>query len=176
MNKEDCFHLGHVAKSIGFKGQVSVLIDATNPYEYSKLESVFVEINNVLVPFFIDSISINDKGFAKIKFSGVDTEEQSKSLVKKPVHLPLTHLPKLEGNQFYFHEVVGYKVEDTTRGDIGEIVQVVELNNNPLLEIKFEGKEILIPLQDEFIVEINKKDKIFKVNCPEGLIDLYLNV
>ena len=176
MNKEDCFHLGHVAKSIGFKGQISVLIDATNPYEYSKLESVFVEINNVLVPFFIDSISINDKGFAKVKFSGVDTEEQSKSLVKKQVHLPLSLLPKLEGNQFYFHEVVGFKVEDDEKGPIGIINQVIESNNNPLLEVNFEGKEILIPLQDDFIVEIDKVKKVFKVKCPEGLIDLYLDV
>jgi 16S rRNA processing protein RimM len=175
MNKEDCFNLGHVAKSIGFKGQVSVFIDATNPYEYSKLESVFVEINNVLVPFFIDTISINDKGFAKVKFEGVNDEAYSKSLVKKQMYLPLNLLPKLDGKHFYFHEIVDYKVEDKTKGFIGTIQQVVEVNNNPLLEILFEGKEILIPLQDEFLIDLDRQNKTLKVDCPEGLIDLYLN-
>lgn len=175
MNKTDCFHLGHIAKSLGFKGHVSVFIDATNPFEYSEMESVFVEINNVLIPFFIESISINDKGFAKVKFEGVDTEEQSKSLLQKQMYLPVSLLPKLEGNHFYFHEIVGYKVEDKNHGFIGEIVQVIELNNNPLLQIDFEGKEILIPLQDQFLLEINKLEKSIKVDCPTGLIDLYLN-
>lgn len=175
MNKEDCYNLGHVAKSIGFKGQVSLFIDATNPFEYSKLESVFVEINNALVPFFIDSISIGDKGFAKVKFEGVDNEADSKALVKKQLFLPLSFLPKLEGNHFYFHEVEGFSVVDKEKGNIGQIIKVLEVNNNPLLEIDNQGKEILIPLQDQFILKVDRDNKEFHVNCPEGLIDLYLN-
>ncbi len=175
MNKQDCYNLGHIAKIVGFKGQISAFIDATNPYEYSELESVFVEINNALVPFFIDSISINDKGFAKIKFEGVDTESEAKALVKKQLFLPLTILPKLEGNHFYYHEVEGFKVQDKAKGFIGEVIKVLEVNNNPLLELSFEGKEILIPLQDEFLLNVDRQNKILEVNCPEGLIDLYLD-
>lgn len=175
MNQQDCYNLGHIAKIVGFKGQISALLDVTDPYEYSELESVFVEINNALVPFFIDFISINDKGFAKIKFEGVDTEQAAKALVKKQLFLPLTILPKLEGNQFYFHEIEGFKVNDQQKGFIGKVVKVLEVNNNPLLELNFEGKEILIPLQDEFLIKVDRESKNLEVKCPEGLIDLYLN-
>lgn len=175
MNQKDCYILGHIAKSVGFKGQISAFIDATNPYEYSKLESVFVEINNALVPFFIDSISINDKGFAKIKFEGVDTEEEAKALVKKQLFLPLSILPKLDGNHFYYHEIEGFKVHDQKKGIVGNVIRVLEVNNNPLIEIDANGKEVLIPLQDEFLIKVDREKETLEVNCPDGLIDLYLN-
>ncbi|MCB0478011.1 MAG: 16S rRNA processing protein RimM [Crocinitomicaceae bacterium] len=175
MNQQDCYILGHIAKSVGFKGQVSAFIDATNPYEYSELESVFVEINKALVPFFIQSIDINDKGFAKIKFEGVDTEEDSKALLQKQLYLPLTVLPPLEGNHFYYHEVEGFKVFDKQKGLIGIVIKVLEVNNNPLLEIDANGKEVLIPLQDEFLLTVDRENQRLEVDCPDGLIDLYLN-
>ena len=136
---------------------------------------LFVEINNALVPFFIDSLSINDKGFAKIKFEGVDSEQDAKALVKKQLFLPLSLLPELDGNHFYFHEIEGFKVNDKQKGFIGEVIKVLEVNNNPLLELHYEGKEILIPLQDEFLVNVDRDTQTLEVHCPEGLIDLYLN-
>lgn len=175
MNLQDCYNLGHIAKSVGFKGQVSAFIDASNPFEYSELESVFVEINNALVPFFIESISINDKGFAKIKFEGVDSEADSKALVKKQLYLPLSILPQLEGNHFYFHEIEGFEVIDSNYGVIGTVVKVLEVNNNPLIEVNANGKEVLIPLQDEFLNKVDRANKMLEVSCPPGLLELYLN-
>jgi len=52
MNKADCFELGYVAKLHGFKGEVSLFLDVTNPSDYASLDAVFIEINQQLTPFF----------------------------------------------------------------------------------------------------------------------------
>lgn len=70
MNIDACYQLGYVIKKHGVKGEVSVLLDVDFPEEYSELESVFVEINQKLVPFFIEAIQIRDDK-AVIKFEHI---------------------------------------------------------------------------------------------------------
>ena len=74
MKKADCYHLGYIAKLHGFKGEVSFFLDATDSSEYASLESVFVDINGQLTPFFIESIVLKPKSFAAVKLVGVDTD------------------------------------------------------------------------------------------------------
>ncbi len=68
MDKADCFHLGYVAKLHGFKGEVSLFLDVTNPSDYEKLENVFIDINGHLTPFFIQSFKLKNHPFAAVKF------------------------------------------------------------------------------------------------------------
>jgi len=77
-------------------------------------------------------------------------------------------------DQFYFHEIIGYKVIDLNRGEIGVISAINDTTSQALFEIDFNGKQILIPMNDEFIHKLNKEEKQLVVNTPEGLIDLYL--
>ena len=83
MKKDDCFELGHITKTRSFKGEVIVYLDTDNPGEYLEMESVFVEIKQQLVPFFIEQILPHKKNSVRVKFEGIDTEETAKSIVKK---------------------------------------------------------------------------------------------
>ena len=73
------------------------------------------------------------------------------------------------------YEVIGYSIEDIVKGPIGKVTGVADLKLNPLLIIDFNGKEILLPLFDGLIVNVDRESKQLKVNAPEGLIDLYLD-
>ncbi|MCR9172722.1 MAG: 16S rRNA processing protein RimM, partial [bacterium] len=110
MNKADCFYLGYVAKLHGFKGEVSLFLDVTNPADYETLDAVFIDINDQLTPFFVESLKLKNNGFAAVRFEGLNDENSAKKLLRKQLYLPAQVLPKLEGNNFYDHEVVGYKV------------------------------------------------------------------
>src|SRR5690554_7446496 len=74
MNKVDCFNLGYVAKLHSYKGEVSLFFDATNPEDYATLDAVYIDLDGILTPFFVERIDMKDKGFAKVKFEGVDSE------------------------------------------------------------------------------------------------------
>ena len=174
MRKEECFYLGKVAKKFSFKGEVLVYLDTDEPELYEDMESVFVEFNNNLVPFFIEQSSLHKNDFLRVKFEDVNTEAEAEDLLNCPIYLPLSMLPKLVGNKFYFHEVIGFDVEDKRLGIVGQIVSINDSTAQPLFEVLKGDTEILIPMIDLFLVKIDRDNKKVVMDLPEGLIEMYL--
>ncbi len=174
MDREDLFYLGYIVKTRGFKGEVSIYLDVDDPCDYKTLESVFVEIQQDPVPFFITSWRLDKKGFASAKLEGIDSEEQAGTLVSTRLFLPSARLPELRGNQFYYHEVIGFTIVDEHAGKVGTINRVLDYKQNPLFELKVGYKEVFIPINDEIIRETNRAEKTIRVSLPEGLLDIYL--
>jgi 16S rRNA processing protein RimM len=174
MRKENCFYLGKIAKKFSFKGEVLAYLDTDEPELYENLESVFVECNKHLVPFFIETSSIHKNDFLRVRFEDVTTEEEAEALLGNDIYLPLSMLPKLSGNKFYYHEVIGFEVEDQRLGVVGKIQSVNDSTAQPLFEVLNGGVEILIPMIDHFLVQIDRENKKVVMNLPEGLIEMYL--
>ncbi len=175
MDLKDSIYIGQIAKLHGYKGGVSLFLDVTHPEEYMDMESFFIEIDGILTPFFVESFKLKNKGFAAVKFQGVDSEQEARSLLKKKVFIPESELKELDESNFYDHEVIGYEVEDVVKGEIGKVTAIADLKQNPLLVIEFKDKEILLPIFEGLIVNVDRKLKRLKVKAPDGLIDLYLN-
>ena len=175
MRKDDCFYLGKIAKKFSFKGEVLIYLDTDEPEMYEEMESVFVEMNKNLVPFFIEKSLLHKGDFLRVKFEDVNSEEEANEMIGREVYLPLSMLPKLEGNKFYYHEVIGFDVIDKRLGNIGKIVSINDSAAQPLFEIDKDGIEILIPMIDDFIVEVNRDKKAIFLDTPVGLVDLYIN-
>ncbi len=174
MRKEDCFCLGKIAKKFSFKGEVLIYLDTDEPELYENMESVFVECNKQLVPFFIEKSSLHKNDFLRVRFEDINSEEEADSILGNNVLLPLLLLPKLSGNKFYFHEVIGFEIEDNRLGVFGIIQGVNDNSAQPLFEVLNGELEILIPLIDHFLVKIDRVNKKVHVNLPEGLVEMYL--
>jgi len=174
MLKKDCYLLGNITKTRGFKGELVLFLDVTNPFEYELLESVYVEISGILTPFFIEQIRIQNNNRALIHFEQVGADEAEK-LVGKFVFLPLTNLPELSETEFYDHEIPGFEAVDSEFGPIGKVIQVIDLPSNPLLQIDKNGTEILIPLRNGTVQKVDRVNKHLLIQSPPGLIELYVN-
>lgn len=174
MQKSDCFFLGKIVKKYSFKGEVLIKLDTDEPELYESMTSVFVELKQNLVPFFIESSQLHKSELLRIKFEDVDTEQDAEAILKSDLYLPLEFLPELPDDKFYFHEIIGFKVVDKSYGDVGIINSINDSTAQALFEIDRDGIEVLIPMNDEFIERIDKPNKTIYVNTPEGLIDLYL--
>jgi 16S rRNA processing protein RimM len=174
MQKEDCFYLGKVVKKYSFKGELLVKLDTDEPQLFTKMESVFVELHKNLVPFFILQSSLHKSQLLRVKFEDVTNEAEADALLGTELYLPLTFLPKLTGNRFYYHEIIGFSVEDVSFGKVGVITGVNDTTSQALFEIDHNGKEILIPINDIFIKNVDRETKNILLDVPEGLIDLYL--
>ena len=174
MRKEDCFYLGKIVRKFSFKGELLAKLETDEPEEYEEMESVFVNFNDNLVPFFIESCQLHKSTLLRINFEDVDTEEDADDLIGAELYLPLDMLPKLSGNQFYYHQITGYTVEDVNYGTVGTIKSVNDNTAQALFVIENNGNEVLIPINDEFIEEVNHDKKLILLNTPEGLIDIYL--
>jgi 16S rRNA processing protein RimM len=174
MQKKDCFFVGKIVKKYSFKGELLVKLDTDDPQQFLKMESVFVEKHKNLIPFFIESLSLHKSELLRIKFEEVSTEEDADSLLGSGLYLPLNLLPALSGNQFYYHEIVGFKIVDASFGEVGTITGVNDSTAQALFEIDRDGKEILIPVSDEIIEKVDRPARIIYIQAPEGLIDIYL--
>jgi len=174
MRKEDCFYLGKIAKKFSFKGEVLIYLDTDEPELYEDMESVFVEFNKNLVPFFIENSNLHKGDFLRVKFEDVDSEADADEIMGCEIHLPLSMLPKLEGNKFYFHEVIGFEIEDQRLGIFGKIVSINDTSAQPLFEVVNGNVEILVPMIDQFLIKIDRENKKVVMNLPEGLVEMYL--
>ncbi len=174
MQKKDCFYLGKIVSKFSFKGEVLVKLDTDDPESYLEMESVFVEYNKNLVPFFIEKSSLQRSELLRVKFEDVENEADAEDILKCDLYLPLSQLPKLKEDQFYFHEISGFEVIDKNFGEVGTIKGVNDSTPQALFEIEKDGKEILIPVNDDFIEKVDKPNRKIYVNTPEGLIEMYL--
>lgn len=173
-SKDNCFFLGKIVKTNGLKGDLSVFLDVDDLNDYADLDSVFVERKRSLVPYFIESIQIRNNG-AVVHFEDVDTLEDAQDLVGSCLYLPLDVLPPLDGNRFYYHEVIGFEVEDINEGALGVLREINDNSAQAILCIDHpSGKEVMIPLVDQFLVEVDREGRKLKVAAPEGLVDFYL--
>ena len=175
MDINECFYVGKIVKKYSFKGELLIKLDTDEPEQFENLESVLINLRGNLVPFFIESSQLHKSELLRIKFEDVDTEDDADSLIKSELYLPLSFLPELEDDKFYYHEIIGFKVEDRNFGNVGIITGVNDSTAQALFEIDRNGTEILIPMNDEFISKVDKPNKIIFVETPEGLIDLYIN-
>ena len=174
MKKEDCFYLGKIVKKYSFKGELLVNLDTDQPQIYTNIKSLFLDINNRLIPYFIKESQLHKSNLLRIKLEDINTESEAKELIRKKVYLPLNLLPKLVGNTFYYHEVLGFEIWDKDLGKVGILKGVNDQSSQALFEIERNGIEVLIPVHDEFIITIDRNKKIITVKTPPGLIDLYI--
>jgi 16S rRNA processing protein RimM len=173
MKTEDCYQIGYVVKTHGLKGEVSVLLDVDDPYEYEEMESVFLLSNGNLIPFFIESISMNGDR-AIIKFEDINDLNAASKLVKSSLLLPLDQLPSLDDDQFYFHELKGLKVVDDESGDIGTVSAIYSRPGQDLLEVQHQGAFVLIPMAEDIVYKVDKDKGTIYTRLPQGLLELYL--
>ncbi|GAB3330855.1 ribosome maturation factor RimM [Larkinella ripae] len=174
MTKDDCFQLGKITKTHGVRGEMVFFLDVDMPELYSEMDSVLIEIKGDLVPHFIESISVNrNRGIVALE--GVETIEEAQKLVNCDLFLPLDNLEELKEGQFYFHEIVGFRVHDEKLGELGTVRTVYNVPPQDLIAMDYQGKEILIPVNDELTPKADKAQQILHVRLPDGLVDIYLN-
>lgn len=170
MKIEECFKIGYIAKTHGLKGEVTLVMTPECP-ELDELKSVFIEVRQNLIPFFLQSVSQKgDKAF--IKFEDVNTIEQANDIKGCILYLQKSERAKLGRGEFYNDEVVGFEVSDKETGFLGLVTEIFESGPNRFLMIDWNGKEVMIPLNGPFIKSVNKSKKTITIELPEGFLDI----
>ncbi len=175
MEKKECYYLGKVSKLHGYKGELTVFLDVDDPKEYEQLDMFFVDHRHTLLPVFIEKIRLHTtKNTVVVKLEDVNTEEEAQMFLNKDIYLPLSTLPKLSGNKFYYHEVIGFEIEDATHGVLGTCEEVLDYQRQALFKLHYQNKEVLIPINDDIITKVDRENKRIEVKLPEGLLEVFL--
>jgi len=174
MQLDAFFYVGKIVRKFSFKGEVIIKVNSDYPEIISQSESVYITIGNTLVPFFMDKTNWQKALQYRVKFEDVDSEADADAILNKKVYLPNTLLPKKTGTNFYKDEIIGFKVEDVKYGYVGVLKGINDHTPQTLFEVEDDKGVILIPVNDTFLKEIDRKNKLIIVDTPEGLLDLRL--
>ncbi len=135
---------------------------------------LFIELQGGQVPFQLNSLRIKNNQEWIVVIDTIHSTEEAQKLQGCDVYLDVRELGEASDETNDTRSISGYAVTDKNFGSLGKVKRVSEIHNNPLLEIEYNEKEILIPFQEDFILSINKEKKTILLNTPPGLIDLYL--
>lgn len=176
INLEDCIELGRLTRTHGIKGQITLRLNSFSFEEIENMEWVYIMVDGLPVPFFVEEFSEKNADTLIIKLEDVDSEPEAKKYSDTQVFIDRNIVQSTHEDLFNNPDLLkGYAVIDKNKGFIGQLDALVEYGENPVVRVLHERTEILIPFQDEFFVAIDNENKAIRVECPDGLLDLYLN-
>jgi 16S rRNA processing protein RimM len=171
--KTDCTQIGFIRKTHGVRGELTLDFEPVFELSLSESERLFVELDGLLVPFFIaeEGLRIKSSKSAIVKFDWVDTEEYARRLVGCPVFL-FSYEIISDGEEMGFSDFENYQLEDETLGPIGKIIRVDDYSGNVVFTVLYQNSELLVPFNEELLISVDEQLQIIKLRLPEGLIDL----
>jgi 16S rRNA processing protein RimM len=172
MQKKDCFLLGTVFKLHGYKGHVNIYNDNDISFNFTALKYFLIEINNNLIPYFIEQARTTKPNVILVKFEDVNSEEIARKIHKCNVYVPNDWLTMKLRNEINEKKIIGYSVIDNKLGDVGKVTFINTKSIQQLIYVEKDGKEFCFPMHEEFIKEIISKERVLKVNIPIEFLTL----
>ncbi len=171
IKKEDVYKIGIFNKPHGIHGELSFTF-TDDIFDRVEAEYLICLIDGILVPFFLEEYRFRSDTTALVKLEGVDTAERARMFTNTEVYFPVKHAEGHEPEELSWDFFVDFRMEEMHHGKLGEIVYVDTSTINTLFTVAYQGEEILIPAQEDFIVDIDRKHKVITMDLPEGLLAL----
>ena len=170
IRKEDVYRIGLLTKPHGIKGEVAFnftddIFDRTDDCDYR-----VCLMDGIMVPFFMEEYRFKSDTVALVKFEGVDTAEQARRFTNIEVYYPTRYAE--ESDELSWSYFVGFRIEDEQLGLLGEVEEIDETTINTLFIVRRpNGEELLIPAQEAFITDMDHKQRIIRMDLPEGMVE-----
>lgn len=172
IKKEEVYKIGLFNKPHGIHGELQFTF-TDDIFDRVDCDYLICLLDGIFVPFFIEEYRFRSDSTALVKLEGIDTAERARMFTNVEVYFPVKHAEEAEDGELSWNFFVGFRMEDVRHGELGEVVEVDTTTVNTLFVVEQEdGEELLIPAQEEFLVEINQEKKLITVELPEGLLNL----
>lgn len=176
IRKEDTYKIGQITKAHGLKGEV-VFTFVDDIFDRTDCPYLICEVDGILVPFFLEEYRFRSESSALVKFEDIDSAESASIILGSDVFFEKKYIEESDQEEISLNYFIGFSIKE---GDnvIGEIIDIDDNTENWLFVVQTcigngsEENEILIPAHEEFIVDINHKDKIIEMDLPLGLLEL----
>jgi 16S rRNA processing protein RimM len=166
IQRKDFLEVGSAVKVHGTKGELKFNLTQS----FTLKDWAFLEFRGKPVPFYIDYTKAEFADEIIIKLSGIDTIEQANNLIGKLLLLPSKQVKNVKNTDDW--TLAGYLMIDQKQGVLGTIVGVIENTYQSLALLNFNERELMVPLVEEIVLEINDKKKEVLVDLPDGLLTL----
>lgn len=169
INRNNCIEIGYIKRTHGVSGGVMAVMPEGMADTYEQLKYIFIEIDGLLAPFFIKSISVRSDITATIEFESINSQVEAKEYIGCKLFTERENIVAPE-DLMHLSLLVGYTLMDKSIGQIGEITEVNNYGGNCVLTTNYHNREVLIPLSEDLIVKIDSKTLVLIMDLPEGLL------
>jgi len=172
INKDNCILLGTLSRPHGTGGSLQIRFSGLKAGDIKDKGTVFVEVDGLPVPFFIEDFREKADDTAILKFEGIDSETRAREFTGYSVYVMKGQVRRRGSKTEGLPELQGYSVVDDRAGFVGYAGRVTLASVNPLLVVEHEGREFLVPYHEDIIRAVDHDEKVIRINAPEGLFDL----
>jgi 16S rRNA processing protein RimM len=170
MAKDSYTKVGRFGKTHGLNGGIRILVEDAFLYAALEAEVLFAPVDGSPVPYFNEGVLLESP--LVIKLEDVDTKEAAKALTGLDILLPAEEVEAEELGIEDFRLLEGFTVVTETEGEIGPILSVEAYPEQILALVSYQGREVLIPLNETFLQAIDPEAERVEMQLPEGLLDL----
>ena len=164
--------IGDVLKTFGAYGELIAKVQEDTPRAIlQNKEPVFVYIDGTPVPFYIKSAEPKGTSKLVVVFEDMETEALATELVGKSIYLASEKVVAEHSSELDM--LVGYTAIDQNHEELGLVKEVMDIPGNPCLVLDRQAAEVIVPLNQDLITEINRQKKQIHLNMPDGLLELY---
>lgn len=168
IRREDVYKIGRLGKAHGVKGEVSFQFD-DDIFDTTDADYLVLDIDGILVPFFMEEYRFRNDTVCLVKFCDVDTQQRASELTGCDVYFPRALAEEADEGPT-LSSLVGFDVADAGSGKtVGRIAAIDDQTQNVLFELE-DG--LLIPANDDLVTDIDTEKKIITMNIPEGLLEI----
>jgi 16S rRNA processing protein RimM len=171
---ENLVRIGKTQKAHGLKGELKLNVEEYFIDDLFETEALFIELKGQKVPYFIENLQEGNSIILKLE--GINSRNEAEQLAHKElfmrredIHLS-DEIINSGGLKYKFLE--GFTIYDNVEGEIAVINEVAEFPQQEMAYITYKTKTLLIPLNDDIILEINREEKKVMMNLPEGILNL----
>ena len=168
IKKEDVYKIGRLGKAHGVKGEVSFQFD-DDIFDTTDADYLILDIDGIMVPFFMEEYRFRNDSLALVKFCDVDTQQRASEFTGCDVYFPRSVADE-DGDAPSLAMLVGFNIVDAFDGKVvGKIAAIEDSTQNVLFELE-DGT--LIPASDELITNIDTNRQQIIMNIPQGLLEI----
>jgi 16S rRNA processing protein RimM len=168
IRQEEVYKIGRLGKAHGVKGEVSFQFD-DDIFDRVDADYLVLDIDGILVPFFMEEYRFRSDTVCLVKFCNVDTQQRAQELTGCDVFFPRA-MAEEDDDMPSLSMLVGYEIVNNANGrTVGQIVAIDDSTANILFELE-DG--MLIPANDDLIEVIDTEKQQIKMNLPSGLLEI----
>jgi 16S rRNA processing protein RimM len=168
INSNHLVEVGYVKKTHGVQGELYLVLEPDVADMLEEYEFLFFLIDGLPVPFKVEETPTIGDDFAHVRFRYINTKEQAQSFVGSKL---LAVQAGTEENTISPDSLIGYQLNDTQLGPIGAITAIDDYGGNIVLTVWHNKQEVLIPFNEELLVDFQSETRTMTMNCPDGIFD-----
>lgn len=164
--------VGKIINTHGLKGEVKIATWTDSPDVFEDLEYVIIKSKKGDITLNIKGVKYQKNNII-VKFKELERIEDAEPLKNSVLYAPREMLGDLPDGVYYIADLIGLEVFDDEGHKIGTITDVFSTGANDVYDVKREGqKNLLIPVIDDVVLDVDIEGGKVTVHLMEGLLDL----